>query len=456
MNVFLVPWLELAILIPLFGAVAVRFVREVDTAYPLTLGCAVASLSAALAAWVGHSIGMTPAWQPQAWPSFRMDSLNAPLIPLIALLHVLTILTTARVKQNRMSFTTHLFGESIRLATFSCLEPWPLIVLLALGILPPLLEMRRRNKSMRVFAIHMALFVVLLATGWFAVERDWTIGPALLLAAVLVRSGTVPTHLWVADLFEHATFGTALLFATPIVGMYVAVRLVIPVAPDWALSGIVIVSLVTAVLTAGVALVQTEARRFFAYFLLSQTSIVLIGLEIHSGNSTAGSLALWLSLIVSLGGLGLILRSLEARFGLLTFRNHRGLYAGSPIFAVGFALFGLGSVGFPGTMGFIASEVLLDGAIENNVWIGLVMVSVAALNGIAVMRVYFLLFTGAVRTSSLDFSATVRERVAILILLGVLFGCGLVPELFIGNVRLPAGAKQQHEQVHRSSVPPSQ
>ena len=59
----------------------------------------------------------------------------------------------------------------------------------------------------------------------------------LLLVAVLVRSGIVPLHCWMTDLFEHASFGTALLFVTPMVGAYAAVRLVLPLAPDWALHG---------------------------------------------------------------------------------------------------------------------------------------------------------------------------------------------------------------------------
>ena len=40
------------------------------------------------------------------------------------------------------------------------------------------------------------------------------------------------------DWFEHASFGNALLFVTPLTGVYAAVRLVLPIAPDWVLQGI--------------------------------------------------------------------------------------------------------------------------------------------------------------------------------------------------------------------------
>ena len=36
---------------------------------------------------------------------------------------------------------------------------------------------------------------------------------------------------WMTILSEHATFGTAILFVTPMAGAYAAVRLVLPIAP---------------------------------------------------------------------------------------------------------------------------------------------------------------------------------------------------------------------------------
>ena len=112
----------------------------------------------------------------------------------------------------------------------------------------------------------MALFVGLLVLGWSAVEiggRDaaptaWATIPLLL--AILVRCGTVPAHCWVTDWFEHATFGIALLFVAPLSGVYAAVRLVLPIAPDWVLHSISIASLITAVYAAGMAVIQTRGE----------------------------------------------------------------------------------------------------------------------------------------------------------------------------------------------------
>src|SRR5690606_31500845 len=77
-----------------------------------------------------------------------------------------------------------------------------------------------------------------------------------LVLAVWIRGGLVPLHTWKTDLFEHATFGGSLLMASSLGGAYAAVRLLLPTAPDWALSLLGGASLATAVYASGMALVQ--------------------------------------------------------------------------------------------------------------------------------------------------------------------------------------------------------
>jgi NADH-quinone oxidoreductase subunit M len=283
----------------------------------------------------------------------------------------------------------------------------------------------------------MGVFVGLMVLGWTFVGpaggEGATAGPpgwavAALLAAVLIRCGTIPAHCWLTDWFEHASFGNALLFVAPLTGVYAAVRLVLPVAPDWALQGLGLVSLATAVYAAGMAAVQQEARRFFAYLFLSHASLVLVGLELYTPISLTGALALWLSVALSLGGFGLTLRALEARFGRLSLADFRGLYEQSPALAVCFLLTGLASVGFPGTLGFVAAELLVDGAVQANSYAGLGVVVATAINGIAVVRSYLRLFTGTRHATTVPLDLGPRERVAVLTLAALILGGGLFPQ----------------------------
>jgi NADH-quinone oxidoreductase subunit M len=91
-------------------------------------------------------------------------------------------------------------------------------------------------------------------------------------------------------------------------------------------------------------------------------------------------------------------------------------------------LTGLASVGFPGTLGFISTELLVDSAVEVSPYIGVGVVAAAALNGIAVVRAYFLLFTGARHVSTVFLGIGVRERFAFLTLMGLILAGGLFPQ----------------------------
>jgi NADH-quinone oxidoreductase subunit M len=249
-----------------------------------------------------------------------------------------------------------------------------------------------------------------------------------LLAAILVRCGTVPAHCWLTDWFEHASLGIAMLFVIPLSGVYAAIRLVLPIGPGWVLQSIGLASLFTAVYAAGMATIQRDTRRFFAHLFLSHSSLVLVGLEVHTELSLTGSLCLWFSVILSLGGFGLSLRALEARFGRLPLTDFHGLYEHSPTLAVCFLLTGLASVGFPGTLGFISTELLVDSVVEANPYAGIVVIAAAALNGIAVVRSYLLLFTGARHVSTVSLGLGLRERVAVLTLAALILGGGLIPQ----------------------------
>ena len=436
------PWLEASVLIPLVGGICVGRLRDADLARKWCLVFCTLAFVMAIGAWQDfyllHATQADDRWHLMSRlfgrEVFVIDQLSAPLLPLVALLYFLTAMSTLRIKIRRFSFGWMLVSESLTLATFACKQPWILIALVALRTVPPYLEMRARSRSTRVYVLHMATFIALLVLGWFFVEREgtaqvhslWAILP--LFAAILIRSGIAPFHCWVTDLFERVTFGTAVLFLTPIAGAYLTVRLVLPIAPDWVLRSMGILSLVTAVYAASMALIQEDARRFFCYIFLSHSALVLVGLEMVTPLGLTGALCVWLSIGLAMGGFGLTLRALEARLGRLSLANYQGLYEHTPILAICFLLTGLASVGFPGTFGFVGTEMLVDGAVETFPYMGVAVVIAAALNGIAVVRAYFLLFTGRSYFSTVSLLLRGRERYAVLTLAALILLGGLFPQ----------------------------
>lgn len=436
------PWLELCVLLPALGSLWVRFQQDPATARRHSLVACGLTLACAVGAWqefgLLHAREAHDPWNPLASilgiELLVIDELSAPLLPLAALLHLLTHLSTLRTKVREFSFARSLAYEAILLATFACKLPWGVAILLAAGAIPPALELRKAGKPTRVYLLFMTVFVTLLLLGQAILTLSspggWLAMVAVtsLTMAVLLRSGTVPVHCWMTDLFEHASFGTALLYVTPMVGAYGVVRLVLPVAPLWVLTAVSIASLITAVYAAGMALVQREARRFFCYLLLSHSSLVLVGLETATPIGLTGALSLWLSVSISLTGFGLVMRSVETRTGRISLLEFHGLSPHVPSLAALFLLTGLASIGFPGTVGFVGLELLVEGALQALPIIGAFVVIVAALNGLAVFYAYFRIFTGRTHVTSINLNVRPAERIAVLVLTTLIIGGGLVPQ----------------------------
>lgn len=442
MTEFSAPWLHLAILLPLVGAIWARLARNPDVARRRSLVAATLALACALAAWGETTLSSGDDFYDRfditaklfGDTIFSIDRLSAPLVPLGALLYLLTVLATLRTKARRYPFSNSLVAESILLATFSCQSPWAIVALVALGAVPPWNELRAAQRPRRVFVIHMLACVALLVGGMALLtlanpttsNRTWA---AILLAGgSLLRAGIVPVHCWVTDLFEHVAFGTAMLFVTPMVGAYAAVRLVLPIAGAELLHWVAILALVTALYSAGMSLVQREARRFFAFLFLSHSSLVFVGIATATTMSIAGALCAWLAVALTMTGFGLTLRSVEARIGRVSLEEFHGLYELTPSLAALFLLTGLSSIGFPGTVGFVGAEILVEGASQ---WHGLIGVAVAvatAMNGLSVLKAYFRVFTGARRSATIDLQIRPQERLAVLVLTLLILGGGLFPQ----------------------------
>ncbi|MGD9721246.1 MAG: proton-conducting transporter membrane subunit [Pirellulales bacterium] len=437
MNLYSLPWVEIALLAPLLASLWARWLRDPESARRHSLIACGLTLAAACLAWFGH-LSADDAAAPRDVllndPLFSLNDLSAPLLPLVALLYLLTALATLGAKVRRFSFSSMLVSEAILLATLSCRHSWLLVALLLAGTVPPLAELLMSRRPARVYAIYMALFAALLVGGQVLLTTaggdplQFNTGLLMLAAATLVRGGVFPVHSWMPDLFEHASFGTALLFVTPMVSTYATLRLVFPIAPDWVLHVLAALTLVTALYGAGMALVQRDARRLFAYFFLSHSSLVLFGVTMATPVGLTAALCGWIAVSLSMAGFGLTLRAIETRTGRLLLNDFHGLVSYTPRLAALFLITGLASIGFPGTIGFVGTELLVDGAAQTFPFAGIVIVLTAALNGLAVLYAYFRVFTGTRHEVSIDLRSRPPERFAVLVLSALILGGGLYPQ----------------------------
>lgn len=448
MTALHVPWIELSILVPLVGAAWVSRARRSELAHHRASWIAAVVLLLTVGealdfAWsatdvVGGGFGVT------------IDGLSAPLLPLTALVYFVTLLATPREKAQRFAFPLALVRESLALATFSFREPAVVIPLLALSAVAPWFELRARGASTSLYTGHAAAFVALLGGAGIAFALGLTgVGAALTGAACLLRAGVPPFHLWVTELFVGGSFGGAILFVGPIVGAYGFERLVVPYASSAILWGFVVSGVLGAVYAAGMAATQTEARRFFSMLTLCQGAMILAGLAVDNKIGAAGALSLWISAALSLAGLGLVLRAAEARIGRFSIEEFLGLYPEFPQLAALFLLTGLALVGFPGTIGFVGIELLVEGSAAAHPLAGGLILLASALSGVAVLRAYLRTFTGTRRRARPVLEMRRRERATVLLLSGIVIGGGIYPQPGITSRYRAALAQNTQKQESR-------
>ncbi len=419
MNFPSFPWLELTLLLPILGAIIVSFIRTPALAARWCVGFVLVTLIGSTAAAFSYTRSGGTELQSG---TFAIDDLSAPMLPVLTLLHLLTMLGTAKSRVSPPFCVRLLLATGITLSALTCHIGSVLVALLVLAVLLPVWDLKSRGLRSRGYWVYMALFIGLLLAGWNRIETsapELTVG--LLVLALLLRGGVVPLHGWLPTLFQGAAFGTAMLFVLPLMEVLASLRLLLPVAPDWMLKAASNVCLVTAVYGGGMACVQHEVRRFYAHLALSQTSMVLFAVMLHTSNGLTAALCLWISTTLSLAGLALSVRALEARFGALSLREHHGYYEQVPGLAICFLITGLASVGFPGTIGFVPMELLISGSVDQGLWISVTLAFAAMLNGIAIMRAYFALFTGRRPTTSVSLQVTPTERLGIILIALVVF-----------------------------------
>jgi len=455
-----VTWIGIGLAVALIGALWAGAVDRSVIARQRALVSSSLAFLCTLAAWIEAIWRVSKAEEGGgAWPGvLTVDPVNGPLLPLVELLCLATIAATLRSKMRRFSFARILLLEALLLATLAAKTPWALIALLGLSSLPPAFEMRVRGRSLRVYLLHMGMSMACLVSGWWLVSRGesqssesalW--GFALVAAGVAIRAGLVPAHCWVIDLFGKASFGTALVVVAPIPGAYAAVRLLAAGAPDGVMHALTLGALGTAVLSAAMSLTQTDARRLFARIFLTHASLVLAGIALSTRLGMTAGFCLWLSAPLALVGVGLTLRSLEARTGRLSLRSFLGLHVQVPTFAALFLFTGLSAVGFPGTLGFFGVEMLTDAAARVSKPLALLVIVSTAIGGIALLRAYAVLFLGASHRATVDLRIRRVELAALLALVVLLLGGTLWPQLGIERRSRAAGAildlRERHAQA---------
>jgi len=235
------------------------------------------------------------------------------------------------------------------------------------------------------------MLAAILVIGWRHAEAsgDWSFALADLLQtplsnsqqalpfvlffyALAVRMALFPFHAWLPVVAEHGPLATVCVFLVGLkVGLYALLRFVLPLLPAachaWK-SFVVGLALTGIFYAALLALMQINLRRLLAFAAVSQTGMLTVGVFCLNREGLQGSLLLAVNFGVAASALlfvtGVLHRSTHTTF----LPRLGGLFDTMPLLGLTFLLAALSTMAMPGTPGFDAAHLMLEGAIETHHW----------------------------------------------------------------------------------------
>ena len=270
-------------------------------------------------------------------------------------------------------------------------------------------------------------------------------------AGLAVKIPVFPLHTWISDTYAEAPTGVTLMLTGALskMGVYGMLRLLLPLFPaeTRALLGpLLLLTAVSIVLPALIALAQTDLKRLLAYSSMNHLGYCLLGL--FAAMDPAAASATWQNeKAAALNGVllqlfnhgvtagllfafvALIEQRSEGRRGLDDFG---GLRAVAPIFAglMGMALFA--SLGLPGLSGFIGEFLIFKGSFALAPGAAVLAIPGLLLTAVFLLTLFQRVFNGPLNPQWTAFPDLTRRELA-LILPGIalLILPGILPSLLL-------------------------
>ncbi|MBL7857203.1 MAG: NADH-quinone oxidoreductase subunit L [Cyclobacteriaceae bacterium] len=272
---------------------------------------------------------------------------------------------------------------------------------------------------------------LLLQTEVFSWQTSATL---CIFCGVIGKSAQFPLFTWLPDAMEGPTPVSALIHAATMVaaGVFLLSRIFALYTPE-ALDVVALIGIITAVLSALSALVQTDIKKILAYSTISQLGLMVTA--IGAGAADAAMLHLFTHaffkacLFLSAGAVIHVLHQAQQQththFDVQDIRNLGGLRKKLPATFFAFALSGSALAGIPFFSGFVSKDAIFTGlwnwATMGTSWRWIVVVSAFLVSFITVLytfRLVWFMFMGEEKsTQALDVTeAPLVMRLPIIIL----------------------------------------
>jgi NADH-quinone oxidoreductase subunit M len=479
MNQLGFPILSLMLAIPMAAAIACLFAGA-QGARRLALAATLVNLVLGIILWLSFdaSVG-APQWQfVENYPIFGrfswalgIDGIALMLIMLSVFLMPICIgasweSVTKRVPEYMAAF---LLVEVLMIGTFAAQDLFLFYIFFEAGLIPMYLIIGIWGGARRIYASYkfflytlLGSVLMLIAMLWMTWEAGTTYIPTLLnhdfpveaqtwlwlafFASFAVKVPMWPVHTWLPDAHVEApTAGSVILAGVLLkLGGYGFIRFSIPMFPEasselvWLVLGL---SMVAVVYTSLVALVQTDMKKLIAYSSVAHMAIVTVGLFAFNRQGLEGAMIVMLSHGLVSGALFLCVGIIYDRLHTREIARYGGLANNMPRYAILFLLFTMGSIGLPGTSGFVGELLALMGIYQVSTVATLVCTTGIILGAAYMLYLYRRVVFGVLDKPDVaampDLSR--REMALLAPLAAAVLWMGVYPESFLAPMRSDIG-----------------
>lgn len=279
-------------------------------------------------------------------------------------------------------------------------------------------------------------------TSYFAKVMPVFVWP-MVFVSMAVKVPMVPFHTWLPDAHVQApTSGSVILAGILLkVGGYGMIRVNLQLMPDFTnifAEYVIYLSIIAIIYASLVAMVQKDMKKMIAYSSVAHMGYVTAGIFSLNQSGLEGAMLQMLSHGLISSGLFFVVGMLYERVHTKEIAAYGGVASSMPKLATFFMLLVMGSVGLPGTSGFVAEFISLVGIFKANIYMAVIAALGVVLGAIYMLRLYRDVMFGEVRNSSLSklLDLDVSEFATLGVISILVLYLGIFPEYVLSIFRL--------------------
>jgi len=270
--------------------------------------------------------------------------------------------------------------------------------------------------------------------------------------AFAIKIPIFPFHSWQADTYVNApNQGTMLLSGLMSkMGTFALIIWLIPCAPlgwQFAQKYVIIISVVSLLYGAFLAIAQPHFKRLLAYSSLSHVGLIAAGIFTMNLQGLQGGLYQMFSHGIYVIGLFFIVDILFKKVKTDSLFELGGIRNVSKVFAVYFLIILLGSVAMPFTNGFVGEFLLLNGLFQYNYILVALAGLTVILGAVYMLRAYQRMMHGKTNDLTALFGdIELNDKILLACFSGLIIFFGLFPDIIFSVSDEPLKALAEHVQ----------